>query len=197
LASIQSIVSEERGNLRPAPQATTGQEEGNSIRQLSSDSYDDYHYGPYKVDVRGTMQIGMFADSEDSDWNENGPTNADINAYFDATEAFYLDAFDEFRWTEGDVIGFRMGYYQSQFFPASEETDMMAKFLISWRGEATVMGNSRLTSFGLDRAMDKANDDFTSPFQTRACERRLGGSSLSEGSGLNLIALPDLRRCAP
>ena len=133
----------------------SGSEEGfwdeDSNERRLGGHYDDY--GPYTLDMRGFMQIEMFASEE----GQGAPTKADINTYFDATEHFYLDTFDKFRRTRGHILNFRMGFYEFQYFPASRETDMISKFLISWRGQAIVRGDAKVKLNQIGQAMKNAN----------------------------------------
>lgn len=102
----------------------------------------------YNVNIRGTMEIGFMPDAVVQE-----PTQADINQFFDVTENFFLDNFEQFRLTRGKVDGFRMGYLLSQYFPAAGETDGKAKFLISFRAQASVYGQYNLNAVQVNKIM--------------------------------------------
>lgn len=134
-------------------------------RELGSYS-DDYYYDDdneyydddinyedsYNVNVRGTMEIGFMPDAVAQE-----PTQADINQFFDVTENFFLDNFEQFRLTRGKVDGFRMGYLLSQYFPAAGEADGKAKFLISFRAQASVYGQYNLNAVQVNNIMKMGN----------------------------------------
>ena len=124
------------------------------IRRLGGyyDDHDDDHE-PYMLDIRGITEIAMFSE----DMNEEPPTAADINAFFDASEAFYFDNFDNFRRTRGEVTKFRMGLYDMQYVPGTLQNDMMAKVLLSWRGQAFLRGDSNVNANQIARAMENAD----------------------------------------
>lgn len=153
----------------------------------SSDSHDDHEReGPYPLTIRGIIQLEMFPDArrrrrlqrklgnnhdddyyyDDDDYDshddhdddhDDEPTNADINAFFDATETFFYNQLRRFGATRGKVKDFRMGHLESQWFPASEETDMMDKFLITFRAQAIARRNSGLRAGQVARAMNRAD----------------------------------------
>lgn len=156
LASIQSTMGAVVADIRTGiTEITVSEGEDLNNRRLHSDSYDSYDshddHGPYKLDVRGYTQIAMFSDS-----TSGAPTTADVNAFFDATEEFYLEAFEENDRTEG-IVDFRMGHYESEYSPSTEETDGMAKFMISWRGQATVEDDANVHVMRMAQAMENAD----------------------------------------
>jgi len=134
---------------------------GASIRTLKDDKVHEEKVGrrlqsrAYAANIRGIMQLNYFSDTGES------PSNADINSFFDATEAFFsdtlVDTFGQANFVfnnKGNAV--RMGFLQSEFSPATVETDNMAKFLISFRLQVAVRPLSKL--YGRDDAISRALD---------------------------------------